>query len=425
MAIAASDPDEKPNDLHNWTSFVREKDCPADAVGPVLSWLRGTTVAMMATQGGIFLAVRLSAECQDGGGYPTFPVWIWAVSIPALVLRNCAEWQALMHFLDAYVTQVRFFDLVPFKVFGCQVSFKVWLTFYLICSNLAYLITDSFFAAVASAGGNCPDTKIMVDLWANAWQQSGLGVVGLPVVDFSLIVLAVWVLSFLQMVVPLTTTIRQPYAGDDYGRSPSLCGKEDMFNDDKFGELSEAAGLARVQSLAITTRRSTGGTNGPTGKFHMEALPLSKQMVNRFLLTYIAENALQSNLQSSLFAINRYATDGQGGGWPGVQALGSIVLSLGLCAVKVVEAISFFDFAKYAEQKFDDDAGVDEAEAEKKTFAVKVFRRNVLVVRVLVVILLLLLAYALFKLVAAFWCPDSLVNLTGCFDESAVRHSVK
>jgi len=411
------------NDLPPWACQERWEFSIADNVRPVIPKLRCVIYALIFTQSGIFLAVRWSASCQDGGGYPTFPTLIWAGSLPALVYRNYIGWEALQLYLAPYVFRVDEMGMPAFKVFDFPVSYMPWLAFYVVCSNLNYLdiITDSIFAAVAHAASQCPGNH-MEELWRISWQQSGFGRVGVPVINFSLLVVGFWLMSFLQMIVPLVMTKEAENDSPDSEETRALrlrmgsegsmtLGGEKLYDDDKVAELSEAAGLATIQSLAISTRLS----NESNSSVAVEARPLSSLYVKRFFLTYIAENAAQVNLQSSLFAIDRRVTAGKWG-WPATQALLSLVLGLGLTMMKIAEATSFLKFARLVERGWQTEAcehSQDDMDDMDK------FRRNVRIVYGLVIFLCLSLAYAVLKLLMAFVCHDSLVNLTGCVDASA------
>lgn len=413
-AAAHHNPYERLNTLPAWAWHENEPELAegfaiARAMKPMIPWTQGLAIAMVLTQGGMFFAVYCSASCGVGGAYPTFPQWIWAGAMPGLVLRNYVEWQSLHCFLFPYAKYIDKVNMAAFKVLSFAVSYKYWVAFYFFCSNLNYLdvVTDSVFAASTYSRDHCPGQELEV-LWATAWQQSVLGKVGMPVINLTLIVVTFWSLSFMQMIVPLVRTLGKE---GENGETHSYVEGDIMFDDDRFAELSEASGLATAQSLALRSRQGTMAESEP--KFQAQiARCLSAQMVQRFLLAYIAENTIQANLQTTLFAISSYLT-GRQANLAAMQALGSVLLSLGLTALKALEAMSFFGFADYIEELIAPHAA-DDPDIQRD---LKKFRRNVWIVRGLVAILLLTLAYAGFKLVAVYVCPDSLVNLTGCVDE--------
>ena len=120
-----------------------------------------------------------------------------------------------------------------------------------------------------------------------------------------------------------------------------------MYNVEKFGDLLEAAGLARVQSAAITSTHvqvciAPRELYDPN-LFVVDAVGVVRQLLFRFVFTYVLEKALQLNVQTTLFAIQRSLAKGALTP-PRQQSLVSAGFSLMLTFLKLLEAKRCFGF---------------------------------------------------------------------------------
>jgi hypothetical protein len=384
-------------------------------------WLRLLVVAMMIMQAAFFVLVELNAACPEDDDAPTYPWWIWSVSVPCLLLRNYVEWRALGHFLPCYVKNVRKAGLKPFTVLGVGVPFLVWAAAYVPYSNLNFFDvgTDSLFTVVVIKSEECPGNG-MAEVWRSTIQQSIFGGLGVQRVALSSVVTAVWLISFLQMIYPLIQTLGRGCCRDEQlgqvGLDIGLLSCAPMCNAEKFADLSEAAGLATVRSVSITSTHASS-CKGPgvlENQFTVVdyAAGVVRQLLLRFLFTYILENALQLNVQTTVFAIQRSLT--KGAITPSQkQTLVSIGITIVLTFLKLAEVKSCFDFTRLVDGAL---AGYAPPAGTEGATLLRQYRRRKWGIAAASFVLVLALAYATCKLVAAFVCEGSMFNITGCVD---------
>lgn len=431
----ALDEEDEPNvredtktSLPAWTGFPTASgaDLIDEQLGPALMWLRALVVAMVIMQAAFFVLVKLTAVCPEDGDAPTYPWWAWAVSIPCLLLRNYVEWRSLGHFLPCYVKNVRKAGLKPFKVLGVGVPFLAWAAVYVPYSNLNFcdVGTDSLFTVIVVKSEECPGNR-MAEVWRSTLQQSVFGGLGVQRVALSSVVTATWLISFLQMIYPLIQTVgrgccKQEELGE-IGLDTGLLSCAPMCNKEKFADLSEAAGLATVRSVSITSTHASSckGPGELDNPFTVVdyAAGVVRQLLLRFVFTYILENALQLNVQTTVFAIQRSLTKGAIT-LSQKQTLGSIGITIMLTFLKLAEAKSCFDFTRLVDRALADyePAAVDRALADDYRALLRQYRRRKWGIAAASFVLVLALAYATCKLVAAFVCEGAMFNLTGCVD---------
>merc|ERR1712039_340091 len=105
---------------------------------------------------------------------------------------------------------------------------------------------------------------------------------------------------------------------------------------------------------------------------------LSDQLWKRFLFSYIMENAVQVNLQSSILAINSYASLKLNN-----LALFSIILGLFLTFIKLLEARSFFLLVECMEEQVATKEAAEGALDERSKIQVRDLRWSTRIIKVL------------------------------------------
>lgn len=401
-------------------------------VGPAVPWLRKSALLMLATQIGIFTFLASTVVCPDVAGVPHYSIFMWVVALPGLIFRLVAEVFAVSVYVSWYVQSInkarrKHPELKLFKVMGVSATFIVWLAVSFVFSVLNGIdqMTDTLFTAMYWKAFRCPANHNMMHIWSQVWQQSLFGKTGLPPLNLGVIIVLSWVTCQLHVLVPFATTIPALSSSVDYSRkSPgfvnSLCTGEKLSHGFVFDELAEANDSASLQSLA---------SNGNFAAIVKEdvfqhaqigmAMRFSETMAKRVWLSYIVENAVQVNLQATLFAIFYYVS-GQQPTAAMYQSLFSIGLGIGLTFLKLLDATVFRSFSRMMEEKnqdkIDDGGGLGEgsnggASGEDRLGK---FRRNVKCIYVGFAILTASLLYATLKLFGAFFCEDSLLNLSGC-----------
>jgi hypothetical protein len=414
-----------------WNTVAESLD---EVVGPEIKWMRAAVFAMIAMQVGLFFFVKAKVvTCPPDGVYPTYDNRVFILALPVIAFRSYVEWRALKRYLPTYVNIVRSSsrrDFFPFKALGKPTNFYVWFAFYGMCTNLniADVSTDSLQAATAMKATECPGNdpeKNLEKIWAITMQQSIFGWLGFPAPFLKLenIVVFVWAVSLVQMVYPLLQTAgrnrcRRERVGDN-GEDTRLLSGEPVFNIDKFGELTEAAGMATFQSVVVTAShvhmyKTSGRLLEPAGLLAYAA-PLLRQMVSRFVLCYFLETCLQLNLQTSLFAISFYLDHDPKAH---IQMLGSLTLSLGLTLLKLVEAKSCYDVTRAIDNAIasGEATGFRDSDMSEDLWNKNLgtYRRCKRIIAISCIVLVLSLAYATCKLLAVFVCKDSMLNMTGC-----------
>ena len=121
---------------------------------------------------------------------------------------------------------------------------------------------------------------------------------------------------------------------------------------EKFGDVSEAAGLATVQSVAITSTRGHAcygpGELKEPGVLVEFVAGVERQLLLRFVFACVLESALQLNVQTTVFAIQRSLTTATRSTLTESQrqTLVSIGFSLVLAFLKLLETKSCLDFVR-------------------------------------------------------------------------------
>lgn len=347
--------------------------------------------------------------------------------ITFLPFRGYLEIQCLKHFAPYCAKLAIKENIVPFKVMGFKCYFHIWLSFYMVCSvmNVLDIGTDTTFASGILVWCSGNDLEM---IWSKVWASSVFGILYVPVLKIQSVILASWALSLLQLLVPLCTNsnkdilcCKENY--EDRQLDETFCGGEKMYSD-VFGDLADCAGFAT--SLNLIQQLS-----------YQKELPLdlsmieyalsdewyfmARRMASRLFLSYVLENCIQLNLQTSIFAIKLYI-HGSSGKEGQIQAAFSIGMSLLMTLLKLTEVWTFFKHVSGIENRVNILLASELFSDEEKDTHVQdlgKFRRVLWMVRLASAIMVMTICYAGCKLAAAFICEDSLWNITGCVDMRA------
>jgi len=370
----------------------------------------------------VLLVVREGAVCQEGGS-AIYPLWVWLITVPVFLLRFCIEMKALRCASVPYLKTAQQGNKAAFSVLGRQTTFSVWFAYAIFMSQLGFLdgVTDSTFSGTLLRSMNCPSERLS-ELWDGVWQQSILAHVGIwP--SLRAAAWLVWLWSFLYLIYAMVASFRR--AGG-YNRTGSYHGTnifgERLYDGDVVMLLAGCNGMQTLQSLSVTykslrvqTRVQQEGDIGPALN---GALALGQQVVSVFLLSHISETCMQLNIQSTLFAIDRFLRNRKQK-QANVQALVSLGIGIATTALKVKEAKSFLDFASEVLDMARSSDPEHIYEGKPNSTRAVALRRRVLFLRTCCALMLMCLLYASCKMVAAFVCHDSVWNVTGCSD---LRH---
>lgn len=303
--------------------------------------------------------------------------------------------------------------------------------------------SDSIFTACTV--GNT-EVKDLDAIWFYTFKSSAWQVFHLPVISLVTVLQVSFIVSLLQLVMPLATSYRKEECRGNVRLNeqeisgvgtPFLTG-ETLSNEDVFLETAEAAQLATVQSIAIPLAKArmqelARENDGAFDEWvkRLEALQraagLSTQIIFRVLLSYLGENCLQLYIQSIVFAITcclmtlagEDMSDGANRKLQS-QQLVSIAVSMVMTCTKLVEAASFFGIAKQAgmindiakDSRFGYSCPLFERERMSNMRRIRLAKWCVGIGSVLMISSLILTAC---KLLAVYRCPSSLWNVTSAF----------
>ena len=151
-----------------------------------------------------------------------------------------------------------------------KMSFGKWLAFYGLISQFIFIdiLTDSQFTGKTLRAIECDEN--INEIWHKTWQDSLFGIIPTP--NLKLIVLAWWILTLLQMVLPLLRTLRSSdirfatthEVGDSAPDKGFLCSATLLQHDTVFLTLADASGMATVQCMAIPMALDAVQVNPPS-----------------------------------------------------------------------------------------------------------------------------------------------------------------
>jgi len=390
------------------------------AVGPLIPWMRVLALLGLAFQCG-FLGLTLTAsKCKQSerGTTVTYPYRIWLLVPVCLLVRWLAELRALRYYLPPYCKTVNEAGGKAFSLMGRQCSIKLWLCFYLSLSTLSFVdqAMDSASTATTTQLFACRQGDLQY-YWSQTWHQSLMSF--MPVPRLGMLVWVAWFLTLPQIILPVLLTwgrgaccLQINHAVGDAGADVAW-GCCNIWHVDVFEGLSEACGMATFQHLSFV--RSTSridkhikDSHDRTGFKVVEcALALTKTFTLRVLLTYVFENSLQANLQSTLWALNSVSLDVTT--QMQMQNFLSIMVTIFTSLMKLSEYMAF----EKVINRVRDTAKDDEKEETKDLLWRVLFYRWL--VRLFTIILCLNLLYAAGKVfMSGFVCDHQTWNLNGC-----------
>jgi len=395
-------------------SEVKDDDIYPDGAAPsCISWLRGAVVVAIMLQGGILALSKVTSTCV--GGRVRSEPWVYAAMLPAMAFRGMVEWRVVRHMILPVVRHGRLNGETCFKLMGQQVSFPTWLTICGVSSltNFLDMGTDSIFTATSTGTLTCDGGYELRQMWHAQWAQSLSARLGMPAPDLGKLVLGFWALALLQLVWPLLKSLEVFCPKDPvfYGFVSRMLGRFVAY-DDVACDLGEACGMTTLQKLQIIHASAMVEQRaGMVDRQLVYVAPLGDSMASKVFLSWIMENAVQVNLQATLFALTKHTSKGgdEAITCAQVEALASIAISIMGTLLKLAEAWDFFKIVSPVVQAAERWPLDEDGQAR-----LKALRRAVWAVRVGCAVLVAALGYAAAKLIGALACEDGLLNLTGC-----------
>eukprot|EP00435_Cladocopium_sp_Y103_P070302 s995_g35.t1 len=155
-------------------------------------------------------------------------------------------------------------ELNMFDISGISVPSTYWVCYCQLVTALDFadVMTDVAYAGSMSFGGAdlCSEGNTTA-LWIHWWRHSAFHFSGIPCVSLDTLSLLALILSLFQTVIPLATVLRKEnpdkpvkYARGDDGKAKSCLTGGDLYNDDVFLALGEAAGLESVKQMGVKVK---------------------------------------------------------------------------------------------------------------------------------------------------------------------------
>jgi len=354
---------------------------------------------------------RATTSCsQDGNA--EYPVWIVSFMLPIFFVRLLVEWMALKRAL------LRFATLADFTIFGREVYFNVWFAVFFVCSQLAYadICTDCLFTSSSLKNLQCdPAIKSILH---DTWHSSFLG--WIPTPSSSVTIFGVWLLSLIQMCLPLLRTLGRTNTLSEIQHRCRLqsriftypfFGNKQLSNSTVAFSLGDAAGMASLQALSIPFVLGIFA-RGFTSAFDLQLVDeLGSQLIERLFLSCIIENCVQINVQATMYAANNAAYRLRGFEHEiQMRTLVSISLGMMMSLLKLFDVRGFQNVVRVIE-------GMAPLEEESDEFREQYLASARSKSRLLVlggVLVIFSLLYAAATIVMAHVCNDSMWSLTGC-----------
>lgn len=378
-------------------------------VGPVIPWLR------MGAVGHVFLQVAILLWSQHRNNAHSKWVCV-AIVVCASFPRIFLELWALRHVLPYFSRRCEF------KVCHLEVPLKMFLAVHFSLSQLSFIdiTTDSLF--ISSAMHILQRRHSEVEIWRQVWQQSTL--CALPMPNFWLVSVSCWALSLLQMIVPVLRTVRwsdmqltTQNKFRDMGASTLIWSNEEVRHAAVLESLADANGMMMLQATILPTYAaklfSDAGFADPQERVRRRIqanVHLANLICSRVFLSYFLENALQLNIQATIYGISIAASRVTKAEF-GFQTLGhvSFACTIATSFLKLLEVGEFFKVAAISAELASSSRECEAAQRHNATI-----QRRVCFVGFACVLLVSSLTYAIIKLVMAHICQDAVWNLNGC-----------
>eukprot|EP00929_Paragymnodinium_shiwhaense_P107795 TRINITY_DN74152_c0_g1_i1.p1 TRINITY_DN74152_c0_g1~~TRINITY_DN74152_c0_g1_i1.p1 ORF type:complete len:552 (+),score=77.56 TRINITY_DN74152_c0_g1_i1:17-1672(+) len=416
-------------------------------VGPGVVYAKWCVVLHMVGIALLFLLAGRSSGCKDSG-VAEYANWLWWPAVPLLLVVGGLEWHCCRYAMVPYIQACH-----SFRVMNREVNFWTWMASSTVLLVLAWMdgVTDTFFTAASVASHGC-DGNSVNKIWEAVLQQSVFSRFGpyYKYARFDVLVLAVWLLTFLQWIVPLLQST-PAYSEDavDYVVSFLPPGKHKLQFKNIFGHvgvnlgnvlysLGESTGNAFLiahqpwyarskllgQLMGLLHESVHEGKIVKADEVHRPLAILEGELEraqHRFFLAGVLENAISINLQISLLAMRmavHYQVD--------YKNLLNILLSLFSCLSRVAscrQTVTFSNdlqvlFECVLEQCMDSDDSQERRDVENRLAKI---RRDTRIIAAIGLCFLLCTIYAVAKLVHVYTCPYSTWNLTGCVDLSSLN----
>lgn len=437
------------------TEFADKPSVPMGlSVGPGIPLLRVTLITIIAYMSAMTVLTGYESQCTDTS-YAVYPIWLWLPFLPLIFFRCYTEWRCLSYAAIPYIQVVG-----SFKILGKDASVQCWLAWasFLTLLNCMDICTDSFFVGSTFRTASCPG-EMITEIWHYTMSESKV-VFWLASVPFAHVCLTFFALAFLQVLWPIISTTpsceesrvdykiggKDPDSGEKYILEfANIYGAKTNMGNALYA-LAEGCGMSTLQTHNPWYPRQKVQQILDNQKDQeqrlMGAYSVLRGELERGLVKYglnaLLENALQANLQISIFAMSR-ASLGQHKHMQWQQLFSiAIGIILGLVRASLVfELVRFYrqvtdEKTKASDQTYQELASDDEA-GKEPSFRMRhrgslltwgsdkeeiLCRRLMIIVLVMWSMFIGLMSYAVAKLIMCFICDDSVWNVTGCVDLS-------
>lgn len=393
-------------------------------VGPAVRIARWSVATLWISQCLLALLAYRVSYCQEDG-FVYRPSWLWYLFAPVLVLNLGLEYRCLQY------TVLPFAQVTgSFRFVGLKVSYVGWLMLVgcLSIVNKVDMASDSFFLAVALRTDQCQGSEVQLDaVWSETIRQSFIPYFSW--IRISTITLVCYIVMYMQLLYPLAQST--PTCGDSadlvVGNTANAEFRNILGHNMNLGDvlmiLGEAANMASLQAQNPIYARAKEQykwrhETNPTRSLIFLRNELLRGVV-RIGLVALLENAVQLNIQTTLFAMNRAVF---GGKYWQTQTLASILLSLMTSGSKVMGFWQCWKFYRSVFRRIEllkeesEDVWTGPSAPDLYRHEELFARRYMILLWGMVVVFFLLCSYACCKLVAAFVCKESVWNLSGCVD---------
>jgi hypothetical protein len=379
--------------------------------------MTASAILNLLTQVGVLLLTLWTASCKEGGS-AVYSFWIWLLVLPAFAFKAHTEFYALQ-----FVT-LPFALRSPWRVLTRDFGFVPWLVFYGVVSQLALSdnSTDSMFTGITVVSSSCAGDDMRI-LWELEWSKSLPGQIGIPAPAIQNLALGFWLFSLLQMIMPVIRTLG---VSDTDGSNEfktwlhCFCGVDGYVGKcEAFFARAEAAGMSTIGVISIKASEDDiryYASKASVDDYKLALINAARfqgELVDRMLYSYIGENCVQLNIQSTLYVLQVAAARARGtiDIKVQIQALASLTVGMLMTLLKLAEVKDVLTAARAA-YNVPEPWLLD----VRDRLAQRRIRRQWWLIILGCIALVGSLAYSVAKISMAHVCITGLWNITGCVD---------
>eukprot|EP00929_Paragymnodinium_shiwhaense_P042224 TRINITY_DN21882_c0_g1_i2.p1 TRINITY_DN21882_c0_g1~~TRINITY_DN21882_c0_g1_i2.p1 ORF type:complete len:346 (+),score=51.00 TRINITY_DN21882_c0_g1_i2:113-1150(+) len=178
-------------------------------VGPAVLYGKLCILMHIIGDSSLFFLAYHNSTCTRVG-VAEYATWLWLAALPMFLIVGGLGWQCCRYTMIPYLQVCR-----SFRLLGKETNFCAWMVWAMVLSILNVMdnITDCFFTATAIRTDTC-EGDVLVEVWTAIMEQSVFRFLGpyLQYARYDMFVLIVWMLTFLQFLVPLLNS--QPTRGE-------------------------------------------------------------------------------------------------------------------------------------------------------------------------------------------------------------------